>query len=136
MSKDIHALMEHLVTGPVILAGQAMGGLVALAYARAFPRLVRGLVLVGMKDWEDKAVGTSASEAGKLCVPTLVIAGADDAFAPHGESFALAHSIPGAQFVLIPNAGHLVAFEQPAAFNQIMRHWLAWGSQGLEATCP
>ncbi|MBI1753529.1 MAG: alpha/beta hydrolase [Acidobacteria bacterium] len=48
-AEDLHALMDHLVTGPVVLAGQAMGGLVALAYAHAFPRLVRGLVLVGIK---------------------------------------------------------------------------------------
>lgn len=59
-ARDLHALMDHLVTGPVVLAGQAMGGFVALAYAHAFPRLVRGLVLVGMK------AGRSLPRAGLM----------------------------------------------------------------------
>lgn len=151
-ARDLHALMEHLVTGPVVLAGQAMGGLVALAYASAFPRLVRGLVLVGMRadgDRSETAQGSGVRSSGErksvvnqggvdgtegLCVPTLVIAGSEDVSAPADEALALAHSIPGARFILIPNAGHLVGFEQPAAFNQIMRNWLAWGSDGLSAT--
>ena len=39
--------------------------------------------------------------------------------------------IPGAQLNLIPRAGHLVAFEQAATFNEVVRNWLAWGSNGL-----
>ncbi len=127
--EDIHALMEHLVTGPVILAGHAMGGLVALAFASAFPRFLRGLVLVGM------TAGMKSPEVeqqvANLRVPILVIAGSEDALVPPSESEALARLIPGAQLNLIPRAGHLVAFEQPAAFNEVMRNWLAWGSNGL-----
>jgi pimeloyl-ACP methyl ester carboxylesterase len=126
--EDLHALMEHLVTGPVILAGHAMGGLVALAFASAFPRFIRGLVLVGM------TAGMESPELEKqvanLRVPILVIGGSEDALAPPSESEALARLIPGAQLNLIPRAGHLVAFEQAAAFNEVMRNWLAWGSNG------
>jgi pimeloyl-ACP methyl ester carboxylesterase len=126
--EDLHALMEHLVTGPVILAGHAMGGLVALAFASAFPRFIRGLVLVGM------TAGLESPELEKqvanLRVPILVIAGSEDALVPPSESEALARLIPGAQLNLIPRAGHLVAFEQAAAFNEVMRNWLAWGSNG------
>jgi pimeloyl-ACP methyl ester carboxylesterase len=126
--EDLHALMEHLVTGPVILAGHAMGGLVALAFASTFPKFLRGLVLVGM---------TARMESPQLenlvatiRVPTLVIAGSEDALAPPADSEALARLIPGAQLNLIPKAGHLVAFEQAAAFNEVVRDWLAWGSNG------
>jgi pimeloyl-ACP methyl ester carboxylesterase len=127
--EDLHALMEHLVTGPVILAGHAMGGLVALAFASAFPRFIRGLVLVGM------TAGLESPEVEKqvanLRVPILVIAGSEDTLVPPAETEALARLIPGAQLNLIPRAGHLVAIEQAAAFNEVMRNWLAWGSNGL-----
>jgi len=194
-AEDLHALMQHLVTGPVILAGHSMGGFVALAFASAFPKFIRGLVLVGMKAGVDgpeiaaarraeaekvsregssvlvKAMAPrmlSASEKdeemalsvrdlmassssqgvigallgmaerpdmasmlGKIRVPTLVIAGSDDTLVPPSDAEALARSIPGAQLNLIPKAGHLVGFEQAAAFNEVMRNWLAWGSNGL-----
>jgi len=126
--EDLHALMEHLVTGPVILAGHAMGGLVALAFASAFPKFLRGLVLVGMTPAAESAEVQNL--VANLRVPILVIAGSEDALVPPSESEALARLIPGSQLNLIPRAGHLVAFEQPAAFNEVMRNWLAWGSNG------
>src|SRR5664279_5197805 len=39
-AEDIHALLLHLGTGPVILVGHSMGGYVALAFAKAFPDLL------------------------------------------------------------------------------------------------
>ncbi|HEX7554075.1 MAG TPA: hypothetical protein VF378_11005, partial [Geothrix sp.] len=38
-------------------------------------------------------------------------------------------AIPDAQLTLIPRAGHLVAFEQPEAFNEAMSAWLTWGTR-------
>jgi pimeloyl-ACP methyl ester carboxylesterase len=53
----------------------------------------------------------------KINVPTLVIAGADDALIPIDESRAMANAIPGAQLVEVPEAGHLAPLEQPAFTN-------------------
>jgi len=129
IAEDLHALLEHLVTGPVILAGHAMGGLAALVFASAFPRFLRGLVLVGM------TTGMKSPDLETLVanirVPTLVIAGSEDPLVPPSETEALARLIPGAQLNFIPEAGHLVALEQAAAFNEVVRNWLAWGSNGL-----
>jgi pimeloyl-ACP methyl ester carboxylesterase len=57
-------------------------------------------------------------------VPTLVIWGESDKIVPIEETKALAENIPGAQFVTIPNAGHLANFEQSALFNQAVRNFL------------
>ena len=57
-------------------------------------------------------------------VPTLVITGVDDTLIPPSESEKLANAIRGAQLTMIPKAGHLVAFEQPDAFNRALKEWL------------
>ena len=62
---------------------------------------------------------------GLIRARTLVLTGADDTIIPPRESEALAQAIPSAQLNLIPQAGHLVAFEAPAAFNEILLAWLA-----------
>jgi pimeloyl-ACP methyl ester carboxylesterase len=67
---------------------------------------------------------------GNIRVPTLVITGADDTVMPPGESSAMAKAIPDARLVVIPGAGHLVAFEQAEAFNGAIQEWLAWGRDG------
>jgi 3-oxoadipate enol-lactonase len=186
---DVNALLAHLGTGPVVLAGHSMGGYVALAFARRHPQMLRGLVLVSTKAGADTPEGAagrrataekvklegidgvvnamapkmlaasnhdaamaaqvrdlmepskpegvigallgmaerpdSTSSLAGIRVPTLVITGADDTVIPPAESDLLAKNIPGAQLRVIPNAGHLVAFEKPHEFNAALREWLA-----------
>ncbi len=185
---DLHALLQQLGTGPVVLVGHSMGGYVALAFARQFPELLRGLVLVSTRAGQDAAeaaagrramaakvkadgvrvlidamapkmlatgdrdpvmveqvrglmAGTNPEGAiaallgmadrpdavallGRIAAPTLVITGADDTVIPPAESDKLAQAIRGAQLHVIPRAGHLVAFEQPEAFNRVLKEWL------------
>jgi pimeloyl-ACP methyl ester carboxylesterase len=53
LARDLLALLKHLDTGPVILAGHSMGGYVALAFAHAYPESVRELILVGTRAGAD-----------------------------------------------------------------------------------
>lgn len=62
-AEDLHALLVHLNTGPVILVGHSMGGYVALAFAKAFPQDLQGLVLVGTKAGADSGEGATARRA-------------------------------------------------------------------------
>jgi 3-oxoadipate enol-lactonase len=64
------------------------------------------------------------SVASSVTVPTLVLVGEHDAIAPPHLSRELAGLIPGAQLVVIPDAGHLPNEENPAAFNQAVRTFL------------
>src|SRR5436305_2882229 len=61
--------------------------------------------------------------AGITC-PTLVIVGEQDALTPPSVAQEYAAQIPGAQLVVITNAGHLSNLEQPEAFLQAVRGFL------------
>ncbi|MBI1900148.1 MAG: alpha/beta fold hydrolase [Planctomycetia bacterium] len=54
-------------------------------------------------------------------VPTLVLAGHDDAISPPSEMRTFAEQIPCARFVEIPRAGHMAPLEQPEAVNATIR---------------
>ncbi len=61
---------------------------------------------------------------GKLRIPTLVITGANDTTVPPASQRDLLKSIPGAQQVIIPDAGHGVSVEQPEVFNRVLVNFL------------
>jgi pimeloyl-ACP methyl ester carboxylesterase len=56
--------------------------------------------------------------------PTLVISGRldDPAFLDTGAF--IAREVPGARRIVIPDAGHMVNMEQPAAFNRAVRSFI------------
>jgi len=53
-------------------------------------------------------------------VPTLLVAGAEDGTRPKAMA-ADAARVPGAQFAIIPDAGHLSNIENPTEFNRIVQ---------------
>ncbi len=58
-----------------------------------------------------------------ISCPTLILAGAEDALIPPKESEVMTQAIPGAQFKVIPEAGHLVNLEVPEVFQDIVASW-------------
>ncbi|HEX6889018.1 MAG TPA: alpha/beta fold hydrolase [Candidatus Nanopelagicales bacterium] len=61
----------------------------------------------------------------EIRVPTLVIVGDQDVDPGVGASVALAARIPGAQFVALPDTGHLSALEQPEALGAVLLRFAA-----------
>ncbi len=57
-------------------------------------------------------------------VPTLVVAGRDDQLIPTSTTQSIANAIPGAQFTLIPEAGHVAPLEQPVAVSRVVGEFL------------
>ncbi|MAF47656.1 MAG: alpha/beta fold hydrolase [Rhodospirillales bacterium] len=61
---------------------------------------------------------------GQITVPTLVLGGDLDKGAPADVLAATAAKIPGARHVVIPDAGHITAAENPEAFQQALDEFL------------
>jgi pimeloyl-ACP methyl ester carboxylesterase len=60
-----------------------------------------------------------------LKVPTLVIAGREDALIPASEAEAMAKVIPGSRLRVLEKAGHLVPLEDPSQFQKILDDFMA-----------
>ena len=57
----------------------------------------------------------------RIAVPTLLIWGEQDARSPLSVARQFEAAIPGAELVVIPQAGHVSNLEQPALFNDAVR---------------
>jgi 3-oxoadipate enol-lactonase len=61
---------------------------------------------------------------GGIAIPTLVVVGEHDAISPPAEMRGIADRIPGAEFILIPGAGHMSPLENPRDFNAALHRFL------------
>jgi len=70
----------------------------------------------------------STDTLATIDVPTLVIAGGEDALIPRSDAHILHDAIRGSRLEVIEHAGHVSNMERPAAFNHVLSEFLA----GLE----
>lgn len=61
----------------------------------------------------------------RISAPTLVISGQHDRIFPPSDGQRLAAAIPGARFVVVPDAAHLLAAEVPDVINSLLDEHLA-----------
>lgn len=74
---------------------------------------------------------------GGIRAPTLVISGAEDPATPVAMGREIQALIPGAGFVAMPNAAHLIAVERPDALTAEIRNFLgADGRAGRRVPTP
>lgn len=62
----------------------------------------------------------SKDELSALTMPTIFLAGAEDAIIPAELIERAAQMVPGAQYIQVPEAGHSVYWELPEEFNQVV----------------
>jgi 3-oxoadipate enol-lactonase len=101
---------------------QSRPDLVEFAHAMMLRQSPAGVIgaQLGMAERPD-----STPALPTINVPTLAVFGDQDVITPaETEGRNLAAAIPGAQLVVIPNAGHLANLEQPEAFNVAVREYL------------
>jgi 3-oxoadipate enol-lactonase len=61
----------------------------------------------------------------RIAAPALVVAGELDLLKPRRYSEIIAREIPGAEFAVIPHAGHAAVWERPGIFNSLILGFLA-----------
>ena len=67
----------------------------------------------------------SIADLSSIRVPAVVIHGLDDPVVPVAEAQAMAAAIAGAQFIAVPQAGHLPNIEQPQLVTDALRSLVA-----------
>lgn len=65
-------------------------------------------------------------------VPTSIVWGTEDTWIPVDRAHRLAQLIPGAELTLVPDAGHLIQLDAPAALTSALQRWLL--ARGAPAT--
>lgn len=63
----------------------------------------------------------------QLACPTLVVCGEADQLTPPECSREIASLVPGADFTLLADCGHMLTMEQPETVNERLLQWLARG---------
>jgi pimeloyl-ACP methyl ester carboxylesterase len=69
-------------------------------------------------------------ELPKISVPTLMVVGEEDVVTPMDKAKRISETIPGAQLVVIPHAGHLCTVEEPDAVTAALEAFLSSQRQG------
>jgi pimeloyl-ACP methyl ester carboxylesterase len=92
------------------------------AMERTTPRGIAG-ALRGMARRPDRR-----PDLASITVPTLVLVGEDDVITPPAEAKAMAEAIPNARLEVVPRAGHIAPYENPAVANAAILRFL----RGLE----
>jgi pimeloyl-ACP methyl ester carboxylesterase len=65
-----------------------------------------------------------SNDLPSINVPTLVVAGAEDVLTRPAGMEEIAGLIPGAKYQLIPESGHMLPVEQPAAVSALLNDFL------------
>lgn len=120
--------------GAAVVAGAMLPRLLAESTRASQPALIeflRGIIRA------TNPVGIAAAARGmaeredftpllpQIDVPTLVLCGEHDVISPVAEMQQIATSLPRAEFVVIPNAGHMAPLENPADTNAALLRFLA-----------
>ena len=128
----LSARIEPLMNGatPADLAPASADSLLAPdAPERARTLLLESLSKLRTDSYVKTARALAAQDAvGELediAVPTLVLSGALDRLTPVPLVRAMAERIPGAQWVIIPGAGHISNLESPERFNRALSRFLS-----------
>lgn len=148
---DLYQSVLRLIDRPVDLVAQSMGGVLALRAALDAPGLVRHLVLTatsggvdvsrfGASDWREqhrrnrpsapdwfvRDQSDFSSRLSEVKAPALLIWSDADPISPLGIGRYLMATLPRAELVIVPGAGHMFARDRAEEVApHVERHLLA-----------
>lgn len=120
--------------GVEALASKQLRAMVGETTVNSRRGVLEGLRVLMASAPEEGVVGALAAMAERpdatgmlpgIECPVMVVSGAEDTFTTPDELARLAAAIPCARLEVIQGAGHVCAFERPAAFNHVMAEFLA-----------
>src|SRR6266571_3994253 len=150
MAADIVAVLDAAGIRRAHVMGASLGGMVAQELAVDHPERVDGLVLAcTTPGWPSAypmpqasmrliAATAGALYAGRrrqtrIRARTLVLHGAADTVVDPRNAELLADRIPGARLVIFPELGHLLFWEDPDGFADVVTSFLLGGRAGQQA---
>ena len=78
--------------------------------------------------WQAQAAAGATHDVlgriGDIAAPTLIVHGTDDAVVDHRNAELLAERIPNARVELLPGVGHMLFWEEPERFVNLVREFL------------
>lgn len=86
------------------------------------PEQIRGIVAMGEQVYRRQSMLDRVSD---IRCPTLIMVGDGDLARPVAESEEMHQLLPGSQFAIIENAGHMSSLEQPSQVNQLLANFLS-----------
>jgi 3-oxoadipate enol-lactonase len=129
------AMLELLrASGVSAVAGTLITKLVGETTQRERPQVVadvRRLMEANQPDAIDAALHAlmtrpdSTADLRHISGPALIIVGQEDVVTPAADAELLACSIPGAELVVLPRAGHLSNLEAPEGFSSALTRFLS-----------
>jgi pimeloyl-ACP methyl ester carboxylesterase len=119
----VEKMLPRLFSKKTLELDKKRVALVRAVMERTSPQGIAG-ALRGMAIRPDRR-----AELAGLSAPTLVLGGAEDVITPPPELRSLAAAIPAARLEIIPGAGHMAPYENPAAANAVILEFL----RGLHA---
>lgn len=95
-------------------------GFLGIVRSNPFPQSAAGFV----RQCDAVLTHDTRDRLAQIRTPTRIIVGAEDTLTPSRYSRWLADRIPGAELIVLPNAGHLLSLETPGEFNQTLIEFL------------
>ncbi|HUG51410.1 MAG TPA: alpha/beta fold hydrolase [Terrimesophilobacter sp.] len=87
--------------------------------SRKMPARVWRAALAGLSAADPPAAGPAT-----ITAPTLILGGDGDRILNSADPQLLQDAIPGSELIFVPDAGHLVAWDQPQQVGSMLRRWV------------
>ena len=122
---------EPLLAGktPAEMAPPVAESLIGPTSSReAFQRLVDSMAALHTESYikaiEASGLQPQTLDISTIAVPTLIVCGEYDRLTPLEVSAEMHRKIPGSEYVVIEDAGHLTNIENPSRFNEVVMDFL------------
>jgi pimeloyl-ACP methyl ester carboxylesterase len=120
----VRQFLEVLKIKRITIAGNSMGGWIAMRISEYWPDLVEALILedaAGLSTTKEKVDPKRISE---LEIPVLIIWGENDKTIPVTDGNKLHSEIGGSVLKIFDHTGHVPHWEKPVEFNRLVLDFL------------